>query len=126
MASGLDSRFAFGACFANLGREILGTEIFAKHGRHAAFRLRRGVARAKSSRYSALDSCVCGAAGANALSTDKKGQKKNSREFPLVFTIKTTPEGGINLSIYFLFCFSSFVAGGLASQLITLLPQVGS
>ena len=31
--------------------KILATEIFEKHGRHAAFRLRRGGARAKSSRY---------------------------------------------------------------------------
>ena len=68
--------FSLELAFANLGREILRPEFLAGYRRNAAFRLRRGVARAKSSRYSALDSCVRGAAGANALSTEKKGQKK--------------------------------------------------
>ena len=38
-----------GLAFANL--KILRTEFLARHRRHAAFRLRRGGARAKSSRY---------------------------------------------------------------------------
>ena len=88
--------FSLELAFANLGREILGTEIFEKHGCHAAFRLRRGAARAKSSRYSALDSCEV---------PKKRAKKKNRESFPVFLAIKTTPEGGINLSIYFLFCF---------------------
>ena len=47
---------AFAVCLRDLlsptwAAKILRTEVLARHRRHAAFRLRRGGARAKSSRY---------------------------------------------------------------------------
>ena len=91
----------FAACLRDLlsptwAAKILRTEFLARHRRHAAFRLRRGGARAKSLRYIAPGFVAFAGRGAQNLKYRKKGSKKKSREFRLVLRVKNHPVGWWN------------------------------
>ena len=110
---------AFAVCLWNLlpptwSAKFLGTEILAKHGRHAAFEAQRGEPKIVAS---SSDSCVRGAGGAKTLSTEKKGFKKKTREFPLVFRYKNHPVGWCDFVNLLLVPFSGVFLSGTDSQL---------
>ena len=110
--SGLSSELAS----ANLGRENFANRNFGEARQRFA---RNAGWRKRGRRDIALRiRRVRGAWGAKNLSTEKEGQKKKSREFPLVFTCKNHPVGWCYfVNVLFVLSFRSFPFGGFALQL---------